>query len=390
MTLLSKDAEIILLRDAFARISDPPSWPLFFSKVDEFLDCTSFAVEYGSNHSPDSGFSGRDKAEEIARSLRQATSDGESTAFDFLLHKAAPEEIYQLLANHLSASDGKHGPSTDGDAPKRDRWPSVIGVLKRKSLATLLVGFSFPALNNSQPLAPETIASCRKVIGIFKLALAAFDDLARAWHERHAYEAMTRQSGTPSVLINHQNDILAETPPGLETLTALDAAASKDGKLLFQNRLLEIEVQAILARGPKSDHSGQPDRKAAEAGTNEADEDRRGIFLKDGSGLLHRITFEQLASQPAGTASWILIRVLQPAQIHETVEAILQAEFGLSQSEARLAHQLAVTGSVAETIELLDITRNTMKTHLRRIFDKTGTHTQLELVQLVHRLAGLV
>ena len=45
-------------------------------------------------------------------------------------------------------------------------------------------------------------------------------------------------------------------------------------------------------------------------------------------------------------------------------------------------------GGVPETAETLGVAESTVKTHLHRIFGKTGTSRQAELVKLVAGFAG--
>jgi len=62
----------------------------------------------------------------------------------------------------------------------------------------------------------------------------------------------------------------------------------------------------------------------------------------------------------------------------------LTAMFGLSPAEARLAQQLALGLNLEEACNALDIRTNTAKTHLKRIFVKTGVRRQSELVQAIY------
>ena len=57
--------------------------------------------------------------------------------------------------------------------------------------------------------------------------------------------------------------------------------------------------------------------------------------------------------------------------------------YDLTPAEARLAAALAEGESLEEAAELLGITRNTARTHLKRIFAKTGTNRQGALVRLL-------
>jgi len=63
----------------------------------------------------------------------------------------------------------------------------------------------------------------------------------------------------------------------------------------------------------------------------------------------------------------------------------LAALFELTPAEGRVAAELATGRSLGETTQKLAITANTARTHLKRIFEKTGTHRQAALVLLLAR-----
>ena len=69
-------------------------------------------------------------------------------------------------------------------------------------------------------------------------------------------------------------------------------------------------------------------------------------------------------------------------------ERIMDA-YGLTLAEARVALCAASGASVPETAQRLNISANTVKTHLRRVFAKTGASRQSELARLM-TLIGLV
>ena len=58
---------------------------------------------------------------------------------------------------------------------------------------------------------------------------------------------------------------------------------------------------------------------------------------------------------------------------------------GLTPTETRLAVELASAHSFEEAAKSLKISPNTARTHLKRIFAKTHTRSQAELVSLVLR-----
>jgi DNA-binding CsgD family transcriptional regulator len=60
--------------------------------------------------------------------------------------------------------------------------------------------------------------------------------------------------------------------------------------------------------------------------------------------------------------------------------------FGLTPAEARTLEHLSGGATIAETAEAIGISTNTTRTHLARIFSKTGTSRQADLIALVNQL----
>jgi DNA-binding CsgD family transcriptional regulator/PAS domain-containing protein len=79
--------------------------------------------------------------------------------------------------------------------------------------------------------------------------------------------------------------------------------------------------------------------------------------------------------------------IVDPAQEHNICidQVALQRLYGLTSTEARVAALLAKGDSVAEIADFLGNTAYTIRTHLRHIFDKTGTARQVDLVHLLLR-----
>ncbi len=79
--------------------------------------------------------------------------------------------------------------------------------------------------------------------------------------------------------------------------------------------------------------------------------------------------------------------LIDPALAHNISidQGALQRLYGLTSTEARVAALLAKGGSVAEIADRLGNTAYTIRTHLRHIFEKTGTARQVDLVHLLLR-----
>jgi DNA-binding CsgD family transcriptional regulator len=69
---------------------------------------------------------------------------------------------------------------------------------------------------------------------------------------------------------------------------------------------------------------------------------------------------------------------------------LLREVFGLSGAEARLVALLASGDTLHSAADQLRVSRETLRTLLRRVFDKTGTRRQSELMALVARLTAMV
>lgn len=70
-------------------------------------------------------------------------------------------------------------------------------------------------------------------------------------------------------------------------------------------------------------------------------------------------------------------------------EELLQSAYELTASEARICSLLANGERVEELSERLNIRPNTARTHIKRIFGKTGSTRQAELMKLIMRTAKL-
>jgi len=55
----------------------------------------------------------------------------------------------------------------------------------------------------------------------------------------------------------------------------------------------------------------------------------------------------------------------------------------LTGTEVRVLHAIVDTGGVPDIATALGISESTVRTHVKRLFDKTSTHRQADLVKLV-------
>jgi DNA-binding CsgD family transcriptional regulator len=77
-----------------------------------------------------------------------------------------------------------------------------------------------------------------------------------------------------------------------------------------------------------------------------------------------------------------LVVIVDPAAKSRATASAIRAAYGLTGAEARVALLLGGGVGGAQMPALLGVTAATIKTHLRRCFEKTGTHSQAELMRL--------
>ena len=88
-------------------------------------------------------------------------------------------------------------------------------------------------------------------------------------------------------------------------------------------------------------------------------------------------------------APTVLVLIIDPEHKPPNVEGYLRTLFKLTRTEARVASAITSGARLASVAESLEILLSTARTHLHRIFEKTETRRQAELVKTVERIAVL-
>jgi DNA-binding CsgD family transcriptional regulator len=83
-----------------------------------------------------------------------------------------------------------------------------------------------------------------------------------------------------------------------------------------------------------------------------------------------------------------VVILIDPDDVSRPPQAALQAAFGLSEAEARLAARLASGEALEMVTERFGIAKETGRSQLKGIFAKTGVHRQAQLVALLAPLLG--
>ncbi len=81
-----------------------------------------------------------------------------------------------------------------------------------------------------------------------------------------------------------------------------------------------------------------------------------------------------------------LVLIVDPENLPEPAAAVLRRLYYLTEAEAEVALRVMNGSDLKEVSEQLSISLATVRTHLQRVFDKTDTHRQAELVRLLFAL----
>jgi len=85
-----------------------------------------------------------------------------------------------------------------------------------------------------------------------------------------------------------------------------------------------------------------------------------------------------------------IVFVSDPERRHRPPASHLREIYGLTAAEAAVAGSIAEGQGVKDAAEALGVAPSTLRWHLQRVFEKTGTARQAELVRLVEHLSAVV
>jgi DNA-binding CsgD family transcriptional regulator/PAS domain-containing protein len=184
----------------------------------------------------------------------------------------------------------------------------------------------------------------------------------------------------------------------LDNLAAGVVIVADHGRILHANtaarRMLSAREPITAVNGVLSVHDAETNRELtsaiALARADEASMGSRGIGVPlpgEEPAVAHvlPLAYGDLRTRvmPDATAA---VFVTQESRAAPDI-ATFARSFGLTPAETRMLGHLACGETLVEAMETLGISRGTAKTHLARIFAKTGVSRQADLIALMERLA---
>jgi len=93
--------------------------------------------------------------------------------------------------------------------------------------------------------------------------------------------------------------------------------------------------------------------------------------------------FREATAHELGLDKLALLTISDPETSAGLTESDMRSIFGLTRTESRVARLIADGSSLTDICEKMEITPNTARTHLKRVFAKTDTNRQTELMKLL-------
>ena len=182
------------------------------------------------------------------------------------------------------------------------------------------------------------------------------------------------------ILVGREGRIVTANNTAKAMLADQDPVACKNDRLVLRGEAAHAALHAALSL----------------AADNEADLGRRGIGIpaswRDGRPcVLHLLPLNRGVYRaglvPEAVAAVFIAPALGPPPLPADAVAAL---FDLTPAETRVFCSIVGGNSLSETARHLGVSEGTAKTHLLRLFNKTNTHRQTELVRLAHSLSATV
>ncbi len=246
---------------------------------------------------------------------------------------------------------------------------------------------------------------CRLALDPQHSAFAAFH-----WQRKHGHAQMSeirrfeRFAGHIARALTLGNRIGTATRIGSALEAALDglgcavALLDRSGRVVVMNRSAEsilaaddgLSVVEGRLAAAHSDDARELDRLLVAALTDPPGDSGIGIVRRKSRRRSYLVTVAPLPHRATGfapSAPSVCVHITDPGHRPLMPGAVLMRLYGLTASEAAIAVRVGSGMSVKQAAGDLEITLNTARVHLHRVFAKTATHRQIDLVQLLRAIS---
>ena len=218
------------------------------------------------------------------------------------------------------------------------------------------------------------VGFCQKLLPHFRRVMRGCDDKFSTQQEVQLLGSVIDSMCLGIVVLGDSGDVLKTNRCANELLHANKGLKLFGGKLRCDKVSDERKLLAVIRKARDQRFETLSGAQSAVV----AIRPEGGSWL---SILVKPIAPFYLASGPKAPSVALFIR--SPDQDRDVPHTVIQALFGLTPTEAALALEIANGLTMDEAAEVLDIMRNTARTHLRSIFAKVGVRRQTSLMRVI-------
>ncbi|MTI42702.1 DNA-binding CsgD family transcriptional regulator [Roseibium hamelinense] len=387
MLSLTANDEIKIIEGVHRSTLQQETLPAALSHAEQKLECKLFVIEFDRFEHHTGRYCCPEKAAQLIDFLTGIKAEGNTSALTFLLRTASANYPYckaKLLSQWPEGAGMLDRVCQHSNPNDIANWPGFITPLIRDNSRCVLFGCLFPniAISDADPAAVAPVFS--RLSKALLVALNVHDKIAQFPPQQDMLGFLFQSPGQLSFILDRDFRLvqpsMRDVP--LETIGHLfDCRADR-----IVPRVRDIEA-ALIAVSDELANAARQNKSGACRPT-----EPHSIFVENDHRALSHVVVRGVSRKPTTVGpsqDHILIVVRDQRPPSKQVVSLLNSRFGLSSREAELAYHLSITGSMQDTLTRLEITRNTAKTHLRRIFEKTNCQSQLALSRLVHELGQL-
>ncbi len=243
-------------------------------------------------------------------------------------------------------------------------------------------GFGFCLSDRGTESAHHNVQRLQRIVPHLDRALNASLQLGHLADGTRQLERVLQLMPNPALLLDGRGRITHANPIAEALLQTGDGLSfSPDGSLQL-SAALPSETSAL----------SKALAQALAVATGAGDELGEPLRLSRPSGAAPLLVLPVPLPPPA-FAMWellepsrVLVLIIDPEAPARAASAAIQNAFGLTVAEARVAVLIAGGLSGPQTATTLGLSPETVKTHLKRCFEKTGVHSQVGLARLLGAL----
>lgn len=186
--------------------------------------------------------------------------------------------------------------------------------------------------------------------------------------------------GPAVFLVDSDGELLFASGKAQNLLDDGRALACPDGRIKASNRFEDRTLREAISR------------VATHAPVDEADAPPTEVIPLSSTGHNHPLMLSVHAAghlfstESNSYLQSVMLVVKSPDAVHNIEQCTFTQAYHLTDAQARLTGLLLAGYSLNQAADFMTISDNTARSHLKQVFNKTGTHSQMELVHLHARV----